>query len=53
MNDVITVRNDKRYEILVTQIEPFVRTEFYMDYEKRIHELEKAVAELKGRRSAA
>lgn len=53
VDDVITVRNPKRYEVMVTQLEPFVKVEPYTDWEERVSALEEAVAELKGVKSAA
>ena len=47
VNDVITVRNPKMYELIVIQIEPFVKVEFYNDFEERIAALEQVVAAIK------
>ena len=44
VNDIITVRNPKKYEVIVTQLEPYVMVEFDTDYEQRISALELAVA---------
>jgi hypothetical protein len=46
VNDVITIRNPKRYEVMVSQLEPFVKVEPYMDFEARISALESIVAGL-------
>jgi len=47
VNDVIIVINDeRRHQIVVTQTDPFVKTDWYMDYDERIDALEQVVAAL-------
>ena len=55
VNDVIVVNNkERRHQIIVVQTNPFVRTEWYMDYDERLNALEEVVARLtKGRRNVA
>ena len=50
VDDVITIRNPKRYDVMVNQKEPFVAVEWYNDYEQRIAALEETVAELQNGR---
>jgi len=55
VNDVIVVNNkERRHQLIVTQTNPFVRTDWYMDYDERLYALEQVVAGLtKGAKSAA
>lgn len=48
VGDVITVINGgRKTDIYISQIEPFVKSEYYRDYDRRLDALEEAVAELK------
>jgi len=54
VDDVVIVKQMKegklvrRHQLIVTQIDPFVKTTDYMDYDERIKALESAVAGLSG-----
>lgn len=55
VNDVIVVNNnERRHQLIVTQTNPFVKVDWYMDYDERIYALEQVVAGLtKGAKYAA
>ena len=47
VNDVIIViNNERRHQLVVTQTDPFVKTDWYMDYDERLDALEQVVAAL-------
>ena len=53
VDDVIIVNAERRHQLIVTQTDPFVKTQDYMDYDARIEALESAVAMLKGVKNVA
>ena len=44
---IIVVNKERRHQIVVTQTDPFVRTDWHMDYDERLGALEQVVAGLK------
>lgn len=54
VNDVIIViNNERRHQLVVTQTDPFVKTDWYMDYDERLDALEQVVAALSRTKNTA